>query len=182
MDGHKENGVFHPHGSKPGINSNSVNSSTNVKAPGHEKYGKRLAPTLESNYWESRFKQAKQQNAGYEQIMEGLRDEINQAKRENKDPTYYEHLYKEIVDAERVRPHKSFDYDWVTQVVEETIERNPGISEQDLYLKARDVHKDVTDARIKTGIKHLENDDIITSHAGHFKSTSDYIHNKDGRY
>ena len=184
VDGHKEpGGKFHPHNDKPGIHSGSVNSSTNVQAPGHEKYGKTLhASTHEKNYWESRFKQAKQQNSDYEQIMDGLQDEIKQAKAEGKDPSYYEHLYKEIVSAERVRPHKSFDYDWITQVVEEEIEQHPGISEQDLYLKAKERHKDVTDERIHRGIKHLENDGMISMKDGHFKSTSDYIHDKDGRY
>jgi len=41
MDGHKENGKFHPHSNKPGIHSGSLNQSTD-SAPGSVKSGKTL--------------------------------------------------------------------------------------------------------------------------------------------
>lgn len=45
MDGHKENGVFHPHQDKPGIHSSSINHSSDLP-PGSVKTGKTLQVDL----------------------------------------------------------------------------------------------------------------------------------------
>lgn len=141
-------------------------------------FAKRHKGTHASYNW--RFREAKRQNHGYEQLMDDTRKNLNQAKSKS-GKAYYSHLNKEISDAERVRPHKSFDYHWITRSVEEIIEENPNITEKELRRKAKDIHSDVTDERINAGIAHLKKDKAITESNGKFKYIADYIHNKDSR-
>ena len=88
-------------------------------------------------------------------------------------------LAEEIVDAERVRPHKSFGYNWKTRSVEEIVDENPNITESELRRKAKDIHSDFTDSVISDGIKELKKDSVISESNGKFKHQKDYIHDKE---
>ena len=158
------------------IDNNSDDFAEEVKQGFDNSLGTLISGS-EKNMWESRFREAKRQNHGYEQIMESLREHIKEGKLRNDDVSYYENLQDKIRDAERNRPHKAFDYHWITRSVEEIIEDNPQITESSLRREAKDIHSDVTDKRIDDAIEHLERNGVIVRSNGKFNYIGDYINN-----
>ena len=193
MKGHKDSkGNFHPHGhyekalhesskylADKQYSENKSKKINTDKVNQLQKAKEKALSNKQNSYWQMRFRNAKNQNHGYEQIMDNLQDEIKENKKDGKDTSYLEHLYKEIVDAERVRPHKSFGYNWKTRSVEEIVDENPNITESELRRKAKDIHSDFTDSVISDGIKELKKDSVISESNGKFKHQKDYIHDKE---
>ncbi len=132
----------------------------------------------ENSVFERRLKEAKRQNQGYEQLMETLHESILEGQKNNEDVTFFQNWLRRVVDAERVRPDKSFYYHWVTREVEDIIEENPNIKFDQIKKKIDSLDADATDKQIKTGIEVLESDGVIKSGKSGFKLTESKIRKK----
>jgi len=124
----------------------------------------------QNDIFEQRLKEAKRQNQGYEQLMETIQEQILDGQKNSEDVSFLEDWLRKVVDAERIRPDKSFYYHWVTREVEDIIEANPDIDLKNIKQKLSDLDVGIEDSLIDSGIEELKQDNVIQGNDSGFRT------------